>query len=189
MPEAYIGEIRLFAFGKTPRGWMACEGQLLQVQQNQALFSLLGAKFGGDGKVTFALPDLRGRVVIGAEQGGGRKPSGGGSYKQGMSGGSEKVALHLTQLPAHVHQIAATTGTAAPFPAEAGNFFGPALKNGSSTAFPIYSDIGSAGDSDWTVLAPNTLSTTGAGDGHDNRQPVLAINFCIAVEGSYPPRS
>jgi microcystin-dependent protein len=163
--DPFIGEIRLVPFMFAPRGWALCAGQLLPINQNQALFALLGTNFGGDGKQTFALPDLRGRVAVGAGQG-----AGGSSYPLGSTGGEETVKLTVGQLPAHSHRVRASSGAATTknpvgaVPAAGGAY--TAAQNGQmSTAM---------------------LANSGAGQAHDNRQPYLSLNYIIALQGIFP---
>jgi microcystin-dependent protein len=176
MDEPYLGEIRLVSFNYAPKNYAFCNGQLMSIQQNTALFSLLGITFGGNGQTTFALPDLRSRVPVGA----GLLPSG-SSYQQGTPGGSESVTLTQGQLPAHSHAFTATLKTAdsadelAPggqFPAKDGN---AQFANSPATT---------------TMGAPikGTSSVVGGSQPHENRPPVLAMNYVIAINGLYPPR-
>jgi microcystin-dependent protein len=163
----FIGSITLFAGNFAPRGWAFCNGQLLPINQNTALFSLLGTTYGGNGMTTFALPDLRGRVPTHAGQGPGLSP-----YTLGESAGSESVTLTAAQMPAHNHAQPATNaeqGTSRPgnaVPAKGG----------------VY-----AGASDGSAMAPS--SAAGGGLPHDNRAPYLALNFIIALQGIYPALS
>ncbi|WP_035558778.1 phage tail protein [Hymenobacter sp. IS2118] len=178
MYDAIMGTVILFAGKFAPKGWAFCNGQLLSVQQNSALFSLLGAIYGGDGVNTFALPDLRGRTPISAGQGAGLD-----NYELGEAGGQEQVTLTAATLPAHSHS-ARTTMAVEPNP---GNNSSPAGN---------YLAISSAGNpyaDELTVeaeLAPGALTTTVAPTGgnqpHNNRSPYLALNYIIALVGIYP---
>ncbi|MCC3156312.1 tail fiber protein [Hymenobacter sp. 15J16-1T3B] len=178
MDEPYIGEIRPISSNYAPRGWAFCNGQLLAINQNQALFSLLGTTFGGNGVNTFGLPDLRSRVPVGT----GQLP-GGSTYTQGQVAGTESVALQVNQIPGHVHTFTGTLQTSADLedPLPVGNF--PA--KGAAAQY-------SSGPADASMLpgpvAGNT-GLTGNGQGHENRQPVLGINYVIALTGVYPSRS
>jgi microcystin-dependent protein len=164
----FLGEIRLVPFGFAPKGWALCAGQLLPINQNQALFSLLGTYYGGDGKTTFALPDLRGRVPVGA----GVAPAG-SVYDLGSTGGQESVKLTSSQLPGHAHPIRASSG-AATSRKPAGNL--PAAGG----AYAAVHD---------TTMSSVTVGRTGGGQTHENRQPYLALNYVIALQGIYPAQS
>jgi microcystin-dependent protein len=177
--DAFIGEIRLMGFGLIPKGWAACQGQLLPVNQNQALFSLLGTTYGGNGQTTFALPDLRGRAIVGAGQG-----TGLANYGQGQAGGTESVALTIAQMPGHAHLLAGS------LKADAGaDGTDPA---GTYPAAPADTTLPFGAGSPNAALSSATLtgSTANAGTGtsHENRQPVLGLNYCIALTGYYPTR-
>jgi microcystin-dependent protein len=174
MATPFIGEIRGFSFSFAPRGWALCNGQLLPINTNQALFSLLGTTYGGNGTTTFALPDLRGRVAINV----------GGNYTLGESAGTETVTLQTTQLPTHTHAInAAANGTT-----NATNVPGPTVILGSGSTdqtgtppAPIY------GTGSVVALAP--LGAPGAAQPHENRMPSLVVSYCIAISGVYPSRT
>jgi microcystin-dependent protein len=178
MDEPYLGEIRPISTNYAPRGWAFCAGQLLPINQNQALFSLLGTQFGGNGQTNFALPDLRSRVPVGS----GQLP-GGTTYVQGMVAGNESVSLQVNQIPAHSHPFTGTLQTSADLEetTPVGNF--PA-KGGA----PEYS----SGPGDTAMLSGPLAGNTGPTGGsqpHENRQPVLGINYVIALTGIYPSRS
>jgi len=168
--EPFIGEIRLFASWYAPRGWAFCNGQLLQISQYSALFSLLGTNYGGDGRTTFALPDLRGRVPIHAGSGPGLS-----SRNLGQKGGQESVALAVAQMPAHTHQAVASD-----IPAQAvspeGNVWGATSRT------RLYSPTGSP-----VNMAPGAISQTGASMAHANMPPFIVINYIIALQGIFPP--
>jgi len=173
MAEPFIGSIVLFCGNFAPRGWATCDGQLLSIAQNTALFSILGTTFGGDGRTTFALPDLRGRVPLHPGSGPGLS-----TYTLGQVGGAESVSLQVPQMPAHSHTVAAPCSDGAPgVPSPVG----AVLANQDQT--PFYAASGSA------AMAPATSSPAGGGQAHENRQPLLAINFIIALEGIYPSRN
>ena len=169
MADPYIGEIRMFAGNFAPLGWAFCNGALLPIAQYEALFSLLGTTYGGDGQTTFALPDLRGRGPIHAGQGPGLT-----NHPQGEQGGTETVTLTVAQMPAHTHAPAASSA--------AGTSSHP---NGNVWAASSTSDNQYAGTSN-TTMNPATIGVAGGNQPHDNRQPVLAINFIISLEGIYP---
>ena len=165
MAEPFLGEITMVGFNFAPRGWALCDGQILPINQNQSLYSLLGTTYGGDGRTTFALPDLRGRASMHKGQG----------HPLGQRGGSEEVTL--TEMPEHTHQLVATNAV--------GNNASP---TGNLLARPAgpYRLYGNAGN--LVDLASNAISSVG-GQGHTNMQPILTINFCIALQGLFPSRN
>ena len=166
--DPFIGEIRLVPFNFAPRGWAICAGQLLPINQNQALFALLGTTYGGDGRTTFALPDLRGRIPIGAGQ-----PPAGSSYPLGATGGQETVELATRQLPGHAHAVHASSAAST-------------TKN-PATAFPAG---GGAYAAERNVrMKAAMIGRTGGGEGHENRQPYLSLNYIIALQGIFPAQS
>ncbi len=171
MSDPFLGEIRTFGFTFAPRGWAACEGQLLPIQQHQALFSLLGTIYGGDGRTTFALPDLRGRVVVGDGQGPGLA-----DYPTGARGGEEQVTLTTAQLPSHRHDVRALDQRGrARRPVD--RFLARVTRG---RAYAPTSDA---------LMNPDMVAPTGEGQPHPNVQPYLALNVCIALEGVFPSRS
>jgi microcystin-dependent protein len=175
MQDPWLGEIALVAFNFAPVGWAMCNGQLLSIAQNTALFSLLGTTYGGDGQKTFALPDLRSRVPLHFGQGTGLS-----SYSLGQAVGVESVTLQTQQIPAHTHAYtpqASTTGGTAVSPAGA-------LWATSATGDTIYR-TGASNAS----MAAQSLGQTGGGQPHENRQPTLALNYIIALQGIFPSRS
>ncbi|WP_420137973.1 phage tail protein [Sphingomonas sp.] len=181
--EPFLGEIRIFPWSWAPDGWAFCDGSLLPVRQYAALASLLGNTYGGDGRNNFALPDLRGRTPINEGISSDAK-----TYPLGNSGGLENVVLSTSQMPPHNHELNALGGTPGNFsaaksalPATVGQ---PAKPVGSPVN--IYS---AAGSGTAVAVAADTISTTGGGAGHNNMQPFLVVNFCIATSGIYPPRS
>jgi microcystin-dependent protein len=171
--EPYIGQVCLFGFNYAPRGWALCNGQLMSIGQNSALFSLLGTTFGGDGISTFALPDLRGRVAINQ----GDQP-GLSKYAMGQTGGSETVTLNVTQMPQHVHagQLHASNGAANQEEAQ----------NHLLAETAVYTD---AAANQLMNASAVTVGPTGGNQPHPNLQPYLTLNYCIALEGVYPPRT
>lgn len=173
MSEPYVGEIRLFTYTRgAPNGWLQCNGSLLPVANYEVLFSLLGTNYGGDGNVTFGLPDLRGRVPIHQGQGNGLS-----AYVIGQSGGSETVTLTSQQLASHAHAVLASTAPATS--ADPSN----AVTAAGIVGDPFYAP-GPAPSSQ--NFAPTTLSQTGGNQPHENCAPSLALMFCIAFEGIYP---
>lgn len=169
MSEPFIGEIRLFGFNFAPRGWALCDGQLLDIASHSALFSLLGTTYGGDGRTTFGLPDLRGRVAV-------HKGSGPGltTRNMGQKAGAETVTLNVNQIPPHRHSLIAA--------AEGANQGKPGDNELAS------SNIYHAPTSDAT-LAASSIGQTGGGQAHENMQPFLVANYCIALMGIFPSRS
>jgi len=166
MGTPYLSEIRIMAFNFPPKGWAQCNGQLLPINQNQALFSLLGTTFGGDGRTTFALPDLRGRVPIHF----------GGGFSLGQAGGQEFHTLTMTEMPTHTH-FAQGTSLVGNQAVAGGNVL-------ANTAALIY-DAPNA----LTTLQPGTISNIGGSQPHENRQPYQVVNFCIALIGVFPSRN
>jgi len=166
MAEPFLGEIRLMSFSFPPMGWAHCDGQLLSIAQNQALFSLLGTTFGGDGRTTFALPDLRGRVPIHT----------GSGHSLGERGGEQAHTLSLAELPAHSHPLNGTSSSVEPN--------GVAVPDGNllaATSSPIYADPAGL-----VSMAPGMVTSAGGSQAHLNMQPFLTLNFCIALEGIFP---
>jgi len=166
--DQYIGEIKLVAFNFAPKGWALCAGQLLPINQNQALFALLGTTYGGDGKTTFALPDLRGRVAVGAGP-----AETGTTYDLGSTGGTETTKLTLAQVPAHAHPVAATSYAA--------------TKQNPSGNYPAGG--GSYGTTHNVQMNASTIGKRGGGQAHDNRQPYVSLEYIIALEGIFPPQA
>ena len=162
----FTGEIKIVAFNFPPKGWIFCNGQLLPINQNQALFSLLGTTFGGDGRVNFALPDLRGRVPIHV----------GSSFTLGARGGEQAHTLSIAELPQHSHVLQATSATGDTPPAP-----GTLLADSPSQ---LYSAPGGL-----TSMSPSSVTNVGGSQAHLNMQPFLTLNFCIALQGVYPPRT
>jgi microcystin-dependent protein len=175
MTDAYVGEIRLFPFNWAPNGWLPCDGRSLPIQGNQALASLLGNQFGGDGKTTFNLPDLCGRVPV--SQGTNPLTSPTVTYAVGTYGGLEGVALTAAQVPPHTHTMGAVD-TAGATGTTNGTFLS-VLEAG----HPLYAATGTT-----TALAPDSVSEEGANAAHQNMQPSLVLNFCICTLGLYPQR-
>jgi microcystin-dependent protein len=172
LSEPFVGEIRMFAGNFAPRGWAYCDGQLLAVSQNDALFSLLGITYGGDGETTFGLPDLRGRIPIHAGSGPGLSPR-----RLGQKGGSEKVTLTVNELPSHVHGIASTGSASGGNPGES--------VLGDTGEDLIYAEVG---DNSATLLNSAASRSVGGSRSHSNLMPFLCIHFIIALFGIYPSR-
>lgn len=165
MSDPFLGEIRVFCFGAPPSGWARCDGQLLPIAQHQALYSVIGTVYGGDGQTTFALPDLRGRVPVNP----------GTLIGPGQRGGVEFHALTADEMPAHTHEVKGSS--AVPTRTSPVNSYWAA-----SAANPYAAQPGA-------LMHPAAISTVGQGQGHSNMQPYVAVNFCIALEGIYPSRS
>ncbi len=165
MPNGYLGEIRLMSFGFPPRGWKECNGQLLPVNQNQALYSLLGTTYGGDRRVNFALPDLRGRVPIHV----------GSGHPRGERGGEVNHALSIAELPHHAHVLSAASGLA--------NSETPGGAVLARSLHPVY---GTAATGGLVALSPNAVSRVGGSQAHVNMQPFCTLFFCICIQGAFP---
>ena len=171
MAEPFIAEIRMFAGTFAPRGNSFCDGQLLAISQNEALFSLLGTVYGGDGRTTFALPDMRGRLPLHVGTGPGLSPR-----ALGSKGGVEKVAISVNQLPSHSHTFQASQDTA-----DQNN---PQNQVTGETAFDLYLE-----DPPSTALSASAITPVGGGNSHNNLQPFLCLNFIIALFGIFPSRN
>jgi microcystin-dependent protein len=173
--DPFVAEIRIFPFNFAPQGWAFCNGQLLPLSQNTALFSLLGTTYGGDGKSNFALPNLQGSVPLHV---GGTQPGPGlSTYDLGQTGGTDAVTLLTTETPSHTHSVTAQT-------VDQGDnrIPGPSLNLGNTQ---MYSNAASAS----ATLDPSAVSLVGGGQPHNNLMPYLTLNFCIALQGVFPPRT
>lgn len=175
MSEPFIAEIKIFAGNFAPRGWAFCDGQLLQIAQNTALFSLIGTTYGGDGRTTTALPNLQGRAPMHPGRGPGLTPR-----RLGERGGAETATLANTQMPNHSHQLQASAL--------------PASVNAPSTDRTLARSVGgfayqTDSTSNLVNLAPQSLPNSGASQPHNNLQPFLTMNFIIALQGVFPSRS
>ena len=168
MSEPFIGEIKLMSFAFPPKGWALCNGQLLAINQNQALFSLLGTTYGGNGQTTFALPNLQGRVPIGFSN----------SYPLGVQAGEAAHTVNSSELPLHVHQLVASTSAAT---TDGPN---PNVVLSTSVGAPAYGAAQSL-----VPMDPGSLANTGGSQPHENLQPYLTLTFCIALVGIFPSRS
>ena len=177
MSEPFVGEVRMFAGNFAPRGWAFCDGQLLAVSQNDALFSLLGTIYGGDGRTTFGLPDLRGRIPIHAGSGPGLSPR-----RLGAKAGAEKVTLTVNQLPSHSHTWQATN-------ANASNRSPVGSPDTHAYAQPLVTSVYRDGTNPLVNMKTNMVSNVGGSRSHSNLQPFLCINFIIALVGIYPSRN
>jgi microcystin-dependent protein len=171
MADPFVAEIRIFPFNFAPKGWAWCNGQLLPLSQNTALFSLLGTTYGGDGKSTFALPDMQGNAPIHAGQGPGLS-----LYDLGQMGGSETVTLLQSEMPAHSHTLRGDE--------DDGSFKTPSnmfLGSGNQMYISVSPTVN-------TSLAPEALAPAGGDQPHNNLMPYLTLNFNIALQGVFPPR-
>jgi microcystin-dependent protein len=160
--EPFLSEVRIMSFVFAPTGWALCNGQLLPINQNQALFSLLGTTFGGDGRVNFALPDLRGRTPIHV----------GSGHTLGERGGEQAHTLSIAELPTHTHVLQASSVNAT-VPAPTGNVLGSALN--------VYAPA-----TNLISLNPGSITNVGGSQAHLNMQPFLTLSFCIALQGIFP---
>lgn len=171
MSDPFVGEVMMFAGNFAPQGWADCNGQLLPISQNDALFSLIGTTYGGDGIQTFALPDLRGRTPVHAGSGPGMS-----TRTLGETGGSESVTLSAAQMPSHTHTLraaaAASTGTP-----------GSTVALAQTSGAKVYRAPSNP------ATMGNGLASAGGGQPHDNRQPYLGVRFIMALEGIYPSRN
>lgn len=165
MSSPFLSEIKIVSFGFAPKGWALCNGQLLPINQNQALFSLLGTTYGGDGRVNFGLPDLQARVPFHM----------GNGHTLGERGGEQAHTLSISELPMHTHQSGASSA-AASVSNPVGNFWADGGKS-------IYNA------SPNTSMAPQAISNTGGSQAHNNMSPFLVLNFCIALQGIFPSQN
>jgi microcystin-dependent protein len=167
MSEPFLGEIRLMSFGFAPKGWAACNGQLLAINQNQALFSILGTTYGGNGQTTFALPNLGGRVPVHT----------GGGFSLGQQGGEASHTLTANETPTHSHLWNASSAPAT---------------SGSPASAVLAASVGAAAfapPSALVAMDPAAVSPAGGSQPHDNTQPYLTVSFCIALQGIFPSRN
>ncbi|MEM7241313.1 MAG: tail fiber protein [Pseudomonadota bacterium] len=175
MSEPFVGEIRMFAGNFAPRGWAFCDGQLIATAQNDALFSLFGTVYGGDGRTTFGLPDMRGRIPVHAGTGPGLS-----SRRLGIKGGAETVTLNAINLPAHSHsQFAETSDADQTTPTD--HMLG---KTGSGNPYYV-GDL----SQDLTAMNISTLQNAGGSNAHTNLMPYLCVNFIVSLFGIYPSRT
>jgi len=170
MSDPFLSEIKIVSFNFAPKGWAECNGQLLPINQNQALFSLLGTTYGGNGQTTFALPNLRGRVPFHF----------GNGFNLGQSGGEDAHTLSISELPAHTHTppaAASSVNANASLGAPAGNFWANSGKTNYTADAPN------------SAMSPQSIANVGGSQPHENRSPFLVLNFCIALQGVFPSRN
>jgi microcystin-dependent protein len=165
MSEPFLSEIKIISFNYNPQGWAFCNGQFMPINQNQALFSLLGTTYGGNGQTTFALPDFRGRIPVHE----------GAGFTLGQKGGEEFHTLTTSEMPQHIH-VFQTSLANADTPIPTNNTFGA-----SNNAYAAATNL--------TAIHPATVSNVGGGQPHENRQPFLTLNFIIALQGIFPSRN
>ena len=166
MSEPFLSEIKVVSFNFPPKGWALCNGQFLPINQNQALFALLGTTYGGNGQTTFALPNLRGRVPIHFDS----------AHALGEAAGSTSVTVNIQQLPTHLHALNASDSPATT-PAAAGNYMAGA------------NNLYHAPDANLTTLNPASVTSVGGSQPHNNMMPYLVLNFIIALQGIFPSRN
>jgi microcystin-dependent protein len=180
MSEPFLSEVRIFSFNFPPKGWAFCNGQFLPINQNQALFSLLGTTYGGNGQTTFALPNLKGRLPIHF----------GNGHILGETGGQSSVTLTQQQLPTHTHSVSARTDVVLPDPGPqdpSGKFYAKpqvAMQGGNVVAANLY-----AAPAGPVALNPGAVSNAGGSQAHNNMMPFLTLSFCIALQGIFPTRN
>jgi microcystin-dependent protein len=171
--DPFVAEIRIYPFNFAPKGWAFCDGQILPLSQNTALFSLLGTTYGGDGKSNFALPNMQGNAPMHPGQGPGLS-----LHDLGETGGTETVSLLESEIPSHTHTLRAMTDIAdQPIPSAARSI---ARSNGGNAYNPTFTQ---------SLMSFQALSPAGGDQPHNNMQPYLTLNFCIALQGVYPPRT
>jgi microcystin-dependent protein len=182
MSNPFIGQVILFAGTFAPRGWALCNGQILPINQNTALFAILGTTYGGNGATTFGLPDLRGRVAVSQGQGPGLS-----NYTLGEQTGTENVTLNISQMPSHNHLVQANNSAANPSNSPSNAFLSQTntVVGRDVTIYPTYATSLAAA----STLNATSVQAQGGSQPHSNVQPVLALNYIIALQGIYPSRS
>jgi microcystin-dependent protein len=165
MSEPFLSEIRIFSFNFPPKGWAFCNGQFLPINQNQALFALLGTRYGGNGQTTFALPNLQGRVPIHVGHG----------HELGETAGASSVTINQQQMPQHIHFLQASPN-AGTTPTAVGNFL--------ATALNVYH-----APDNLVAIRPDSVTNVGGSQPHNNMMPYLVLNFCIALQGIFPSQN
>jgi microcystin-dependent protein len=175
MADPFLAEIRIFPFNFAPKGWAFCDGQILPLSQNTALFSLLGTTYGGDGKSNFALPNVQGNAPMHPGQGPGLS-----LHDLGETGGSQTVSLLESEIPSHSHAMMASSDSADNF-VTAGNMIAKPLGRGNNLFVTTTTPL--------VAMNDNALAPAGGDQPHNNMQPFLTLNFCIALQGVFPPRT
>lgn len=168
MSEPFLAEVRIMAFNFAPRGWAFCDGQILPINQNQSLYSLLGTTYGGDGRTSFALPDIRGRAPMHV----------GNGHREGQKSGEETHTLAANEMPQHNHIVKASNNTA-----------NTQIPGGNVLARSTATDPIWVNPAPVTAMSTSMVANVGGGQAHDNMMPYLAINFCIALQGLFPSRN
>jgi microcystin-dependent protein len=166
MSQPFLSEIKIMSFSFPPKGWALCNGQFMPINQNQALFSLLGTTYGGNGQTTFALPNLQGQVPMHT----------GNGHTLGEAAGSTNVTLNIQQLPTHLHTLQGTNDDAA-------------TNSGSPNGFLAQATAVYHGPTTLTPLSPSSVSSVGGSQAHNNMMPYLVLSFCIALQGIFPSRN
>jgi microcystin-dependent protein len=177
--DQFIGEIRAFPFNFAPKNWALCNGQLLAISSNTALFSIIGTYYGGDGRVTFGLPNLQSRVIVSPGQGPGLS-----EWVLGEAQGSDNVTLLSTEIPMHSHQVIGMNNAGTEAAPNGTCYLSRDVRGGTGTIQYMQT-----GGSPSAAMAPNTLLSSGGTLPHENRQPFLVLNYCIALQGEYPARN
>lgn len=172
MSEPFLAEIRMVGFNFAPRGWAFCDGQILPINQNQSLYSLLGTTYGGDGRTSFALPDLRGRTPIHVG-----RSNGGVDHTLGQKSGEETHTLSVNEMPQHRHGLQATNNEPTPGANPENNVLSRSVQQ-------TYAPFAQA-----AAFGAGSIQNTGGSQAHENMQPFLAVNFCIALQGLFPSRN
>lgn len=180
MSQPFVGQLAIFAGSFAPVGWAFCNGQALAIDQNPVLFQLIGTTYGGDGQTTFNLPDLQGRVPVHQGQGPGLS-----GFVQGQTGGAESVTLTTQQLPTHTHALGAAASANSSTPA---NTVLASEGGADASKVSIYAPF-DATSANMTALLPTSLASAGGSQPHENRQPYLAINYIIALQGVFPTQN
>lgn len=181
MSEPFLSEIKIVSFNFAPKGWALCNGQLLQINQNQAMFSLLGTTYGGDGRTTFALPNLQGCISMHQGQG----------LTMGQKGGESAHTLIQQEMPGHIHRVQATagSGTSNTPDLSGSKVLGASGGSGGSQAQAFAASIYAPGSNTMVAMDPNCVTSVGSSQPHENRSPYLVLNFVIALQGIFPPQN
>jgi microcystin-dependent protein len=183
MATPYLSEIKIVSFNFAPKGWALCNGQLLPINQNQALFSLLGTTYGGDGRVNFALPNLQGCIPVHM----------GSGFTLGQRGGESAHTLIQSEMPAHIHPLMADgtagSGTSNTPDPSGGKVLGVSSGTGGTPAVPFAANIYNSGSNNMVAMDSRVLTSVGGSQPHENRSPFLTLNFVIALQGIFPSQT